>query len=63
MLYQNTILQLVLLLQMEPLGFMTGNNLPPEHPIVPGFNLNMIFLAIFSTTAVLIIRRKKYSKN
>ena len=30
---------------------------------IPGFNLSMIFLMIFCTSAVLIIRRKKNSKN
>ncbi len=35
---------------------------PPENGI-PGFDINMIFLMIFCTTAVLLIKRKKYSKN
>ena len=36
---------------------------PPEDPMIPGFNLNMIILTVFCTSAVLIIRRKKFSKN
>ena len=35
----------------------------PDDPIIPGFNLNMIFLTIFCASAVLIIKKKKYSKN
>ena len=35
----------------------------PDDPAIPGFNLNILFLMIFCTTAVLIIRRKKSSKD
>ena len=35
----------------------------PDDPMIPGFNLFMIFLTIFCTTTVLIFRRKKYSKH
>ena len=31
----------------------------PEDPMIPGFNLNMIFLMILCTTAILTIKRKK----
>ncbi|GAH15773.1 unnamed protein product, partial [marine sediment metagenome] len=34
----------------------------PEDPVIPGFNLNMIILTIFSTTTVLLIRRKKQTR-
>ena len=41
-----------------------GNNpIPEDQAVIPGFNLNMIFLMIFCTTAVLIMRRKKNFKN
>ncbi|MHA2037370.1 MAG: serine hydrolase domain-containing protein, partial [Promethearchaeota archaeon] len=39
---------------------------PPEIPgdqAIPGFDLNMIFIMIFCIAAVIIIKRKKYSKN
>jgi len=39
------------------------SNQIPDDPAIPGFNLNILFLMIFCTTAVLIIRRKKNSKN
>jgi len=35
----------------------------PEDPTIPGFDFSMLFLMIFCASAVLIIRRKKYSKN
>jgi len=35
----------------------------PDDPMIPGFSLNMVLLTIFCITAVLIIRKKKYSKN
>ena len=35
----------------------------PDDPAIPGFHLNMIILTIFCTSAVLINRRKKNSKN
>jgi len=35
----------------------------PDDPMIPGFNLNMIFLTIFCTTTVLIFRRKKNLKS
>ena len=34
----------------------------PDDPMIPGFNLNIIFLTIFCTATVLVFRRKKYSK-
>ena len=37
------------------------NQIPPEEPMIPGFNFNMLFLTIFCTTAGLIIRKKKTS--
>jgi len=36
-----------------------GNQTPPEDPIIPGFDLNLIFLVVFCASAALIIRRKK----
>ncbi|MEE9571810.1 MAG: serine hydrolase [Candidatus Neomarinimicrobiota bacterium] len=39
------------------------NPTPEDQAAIPGFNLNMIFLMIFCTTAVLIMRRKKNFKN
>ncbi len=35
----------------------------PDDPMIPGFNLYIIFLTICCTATVLIIRRKKYSKH
>ena len=35
----------------------------PDDPIIPGFDFNMLFLTIFCASVVLIIRRKKTSKN
>jgi hypothetical protein len=35
----------------------------PEDPIIPGFNLNMIFLMIICAIMVILIRSKKNSKN
>jgi CubicO group peptidase (beta-lactamase class C family) len=40
-----------------------GNQIPPQDPLIPGFSLNLIFLTIFCVSAVLIIRKKKNSKN
>jgi len=39
------------------------SNQPPGDPAIPGFNLNMTILMIFCTSALLIIRRRKTSKN
>ena len=38
------------------------SNQPPD-PAIPGFSINMIILTIFCTSAILIIKRKKNSKN
>jgi len=35
----------------------------PDDPAIPGFSLNMLFLMIFCTATVLVIRRKKYFKH
>ena len=35
----------------------------PEDPIIPGFNLNLIYLTIFCAAVVILIRSKKSSKN
>jgi len=35
----------------------------PSSTAIPGFDFNMIFLMVFCTSVVLIIRRKKYFKN
>ena len=35
----------------------------PDDPMIPGFEINLTLLMVFCTTAVLIIRRKKYSKH
>ena len=40
---------------------LSRNGIPSNG--IPGFDFNMIFLMIFCTSVVLIIRRKKYSKN
>jgi len=35
----------------------------PDDPAIPGFSFNMLFLMIFCTATVLVIRRKKYFKH
>ncbi len=37
--------------------------IPTEDPMIHGFDFNMLFLTIFCITAVLVIKRKKNSKN
>ena len=39
------------------------SNPPPENPAIPGYSLNMIILAIFCVSAVIIISKKKNSKS
>jgi len=39
------------------------SNQPPEDPAIPGYSLNMIILTIFCTSVVIIISKKKNSKN
>ena len=40
-----------------------GNQIPPEDPMIPGFNMNMIFLTVFCAVVVILIRSKKSSKD
>ena len=41
---------------------LPGNQIP-EDPMIPGFDLNLIFLVVFCASVVLVLRRKKNSKN
>jgi len=56
--YEQIILDYILQFVEPP-----GNQIPPEDPAIPGFNLNMIFLMVFCAAVVILIRSKKSSKN